>query len=158
MLLGCFFYYYFLNLVLMKVLEEEGKKRMCGSRATWAEQGLGGLGGKAVKLQWVEKPYLLKHTVWNGIFPTPLPQIKMLKHNKCTVHLTSSQAPSATQSPLCPTESLFLLSSKLRFLFAACICELVHLCARACVCLRWRACTRPLGQKNYRNWELLALD
>lgn len=51
-------------------------------------KGLGVLGGKTVKLQRVEKPYLLKQTLWNGIFPPP--QIKMLKHNKCTVHLTSS--------------------------------------------------------------------
>lgn len=61
----------------MKVLEEgKKKKNVCGARATWAEQGLGGLGGKAVKLQEVEKPYLLKHTVWNGIF-SPLPSLKL---------------------------------------------------------------------------------
>lgn len=32
------------------------------------------------------------------------PQIKMLKHNKCTVHLTSSHA---TQSPPCPAQGYY---------------------------------------------------
>lgn len=46
----------------MKAVEED-KKILCGAEVTWAEWGLGGLGGKTVKLQRVEKPYLLKHTV-----------------------------------------------------------------------------------------------
>lgn len=51
------------NLVLMKAVEEDKKKILCGAGATWAQWGLGGLGGKTVKLQGVEKPYLLKHMV-----------------------------------------------------------------------------------------------
>lgn len=51
-------------------------------------------GGKALFI----KAYSVK---WH-FFP---PQIKMLKHNKCTVHLTSSQAPHATQSPSCPAQN-----------------------------------------------------
>lgn len=48
--------------MLMKPVEED-KKIFPGAGATWAEWGLGGLGGKTVKLQGVEKPYLLKQTV-----------------------------------------------------------------------------------------------
>lgn len=47
----------------MKAVKEDKKKKKCGAGATWAESGLGGLGRKSVKLQGVEKPYLLKHTV-----------------------------------------------------------------------------------------------
>lgn len=46
----------------MKAVQED-KKIFPGAGATWAEWGLGGLGGKTVKLQGVEKPYLLKQPV-----------------------------------------------------------------------------------------------
>lgn len=104
----------------------------CEAGAAWAEQGLDGLGGKTVKLQRVEKPYLLKHTVWNGIFPS---QIKMLKHNKYTVHLTSSQAPNCYPITFLPsTQSLFLLNSNPVSGFCASIKVRMCVHAWACVC------------------------
>lgn len=48
----------------MKAVGKDNKKSIfLGAGATWADWGLGGLGGKTVKLQGVEKPYLLKQTV-----------------------------------------------------------------------------------------------
>lgn len=122
--------FFFRNLLLMKAVQEGKKKKIFpGAGATWAEWGLGGLGGKTVKLQGVEKPYLLKQPVWNGIF---FSQIKMLKHNKCTVHLTSSHAPHATQSPPCPAQSYYFYWAATGFCV---LCSSRSASKRLCVCV-----------------------
>lgn len=112
----------------------EDKKKFPGSAVAWAKWGLGGLGGKTVKLQGVEKPYLLKQTVWNGIFS---PQIKMLKHNKCTVHLTSSHA---TQSPPCPAQGYYFYWAATGFrvlCFGRSARVHMYVCVRVCTRVHW---------------------
>lgn len=73
------------------------------------EQGLDGFGVKTVKLQGGKALFIKAYSVkWH--FP-PF-QIKMLKHNKYTVHLTSSQDPKCNPITFLPsTQSLFLLNS-----------------------------------------------
>lgn len=141
----------------MKVLEEGEKNQTVWYRSDLSRAGIGRAWRQSCEIAGGGKALFIKaYSVKWHFFP-PLPQIKMLKHNKCTVHLTSSQAPSATQSPLCPTESLFLLSSKLGCCLAR-VCVKLCTCACVCVCVCARTHKSPLGQKNYRNWELLALD
>lgn len=95
-------------------------------------------GGKALFI----KAYSVK---WH--FP-PF-QIKMLKHNKYTVHLTSSQDPKCNPITFLPSaQSLFLFNSTRVSGFCASIKVRVWVCVYA----------SPLGHKNYRNRGLLALD
>lgn len=60
-------------------------------------------------------------------------QIKMLKHNKCTAHLTSCHAPYATQSPPCPVQSYYSCWAATGF---SVLCSSRSACVHMCVSVR----------------------
>lgn len=92
----------------MKAVEEDKKKK---SMWSWSNRvGIGWAWRQKCEIAGGGKALFIKAYSVKWYFS---PQIKMLKHNKYTVHLTSSQAPHATQSPPSPAQSLFLLSSSL---------------------------------------------
>lgn len=108
-----------------------GKDRV-GIGCSWRQNCEIAEGGKAL--------FIKADTVkWHFFF-----QIKMLKHNKCTVHLTSSML--RMQPNHLPAQNRLPSSNW----FVGVVLQQKRGCAfeRVCVCV----CLSPQGQKHYRKW------
>lgn len=105
----------------------EDKKIFPGSAVAWAKWGLGGLGGKTVKLQGVEKPYLLKQTVWNGIFsPLKLKCLSII--NALYIWLLPMQPNHL------PAQHKAIISTEQQLVSVSCVSAEAHVCICMCAC------------------------